>query len=77
MLHLPLHLTSQEIGMSLQEASFIVGTIPAMQIVGHLLGGYLGDRLNKRLIAICCMIGHTLGLFLLTFAVHPIMIWIC
>ena len=76
MLHLPLHLTSQEIGMSLQEASFIVGAIPAMQIVGHLLGGYLGDRLNKRLIAICCMIGHTLGLFLLTFAVHPIMIWI-
>ena len=65
MLHLPLHLTSQEIGMSLQEASFIVGAIPAMQIVGHLLGGYLGDRLNKRLIAICCMIGHTLGLSLI------------
>ena len=76
MLHLPLHLTSQEIGMSLQEASFIVGTIPAMQIVGHLLGGYLGDKINKRLIAICCMIGHTLGLLLLTFAIHPSMIWI-
>ena len=76
MLHLPLHLTSPAIGMSLQKASFIVGAVPAMQIFGQFFGGYLGDRYDKKLILILCMIGHMLGLLLVTYPYFSIMIWI-
>ena len=75
MLHLPLHLTSPAIGMSLQKASFIIGAVPAMQIFGQFLGGYLGDKYDKKLILILCMIGHMLGLLLVTYPYFSIMIW--
>ena len=62
--------------MSLQKASFKVSAVPAMQIFGQFFGGYLGDRYDKKLILILCMIGHMLGLLLVTYPYFSIMIWI-
>lgn len=74
MLHLPLYLTN-DFGMSLQQASFIVGALPLMQLAGQLLSGYYGDQVNKRAIVVACMLGHAAGLLMLTFAVNQAMIW--
>jgi sugar phosphate permease len=75
MLHLPLHLTSDEVGMSLQKASFIVGALPLMQFVGQVLGGFFGDQINKRAMIAVAMLGHAAGLLMLAYAVNDLMIW--
>lgn len=72
--HLSLLLTSEH-GYSLQKASFVAGGLPLVQIVGMLLGGWLGDRFNKRLLASVAMFGHTSGLLILAFANGALMIW--
>ncbi len=72
--HLSLALTS-EYGYSLQGASFVAGAVPMVQLAGIGLGGWLGDRVNKRLIAGLAMLGHCGGLLLLTFATSTWMIW--
>ena len=61
--------------MSLQRASFIVGALPMMQLVGQILGGYFGDVMNKRLMVVLAMMGHMVGLLMLTYAVNDLMIW--
>ncbi len=73
--HLALYLTSER-GFTLQEASFIGGAMPLMQFVGQLSGGVLGDRFNKRLLVSVAMIGHMIGLLLLTYATSRWMIWL-
>lgn len=73
--HLPLYLTTEQ-GFSLQQASFIGGALPLLQFVGQLVGGVLGDRFNKRLLASVAMLGHMTGLLLLTYATSRWMIWL-
>ncbi len=64
--HLSLYLTSESgYDYSLQQASLIAGALPLMQLCGMMLGGFLGDRVNKRLIASIAMLGHSGGLLLL------------
>ena len=75
MLHLPLHLTGDDLGMSLQKASFVVGALPVMVLVGNVLGGIFGDLLNKRMLVAGCLIGHAGGLLVLTYAANELMIW--
>jgi len=75
MLHLSLYLTGDAVGMTLQQASFIVGALPAMQLIGQLAGGFFGDLVNKRAIVTLCMAGHAIGLLLLTYQVNTLMIW--
>ena len=72
--HLSLLLTSEH-GYSLTEASFVAGGLPLVQIVGMLLGGWLGDRFNKRMLASLAMFGHTSGLLILAYANGALMIW--
>lgn len=73
--HLSLYLTSEQ-GFDLQGASFVGGAMPLMQFVGQLGGGVLGDRMNKRILASGAMIGHMVGLLLLTYATSRWMIWL-
>lgn len=73
--HLALYLTSEQ-GFSLQEASFVGGAMPLLQFVGQIGGGVLGDRMNKRVLASGAMIGHMIGLLLLTYATSRWMIWL-
>jgi len=47
-----------------------------MLIVGQVAGGYLGDRMSKRVLLIAAMIGHSTGLLVLAYAtstVHLVM----
>lgn len=75
MVHLSNYLVSEQ-GMTLQRASFVGGAMPLLQLIGQLGGGYLGDRVNKRLLASAAMIGHAIGLLLLTYATSEWMIWL-
>ncbi|WP_419842966.1 MFS transporter [Candidatus Poriferisodalis sp.] len=67
MAHLQLFLTSER-GYSLQQASFVAAALPLVQVAGMALGGYLGDRVNKRLIASVAMCGHAVALLLLAWS---------
>lgn len=71
--HLSLYLTGEQ-GYTVQQASLIGGAVPFFQLVGMLLGGVLGDRMNKRLLASVAMLGHMTGLLLLTYASNLLMI---
>ncbi|MEM9563808.1 MAG: MFS transporter [Actinomycetota bacterium] len=73
--HLALYLTNEQ-GFTLQQASFVGGAMPLLQFVGQIGGGVLGDRVNKRLLASVAMIGHMVGLLLLTYATARWMIWL-
>jgi MFS family permease len=62
------------LGYSLPQASFVITLMTMSQAVGVLLGAAMGDRWNKRHVAAGCMLAHMLGLLMLTFAVHPLML---
>jgi sugar phosphate permease len=57
------------LGYSVATASLVISLVTLFQVVGVLLGWAIGDRYRKRLIAAACMLAHSLGLLLLTYAV--------
>jgi MFS family permease len=59
-------------GYSISKASLFIMVMTGFQVLGVLLGGYLGDKLEKRLVASTCMLLHASGLFLLTYATSVI-----
>ncbi len=65
--HLVVYLTDDR-GFSLQLAGVVVALMTSMSIVGQLLGGFLGDRLNKRLLATLAMFGHASSLLMLVYS---------
>ena len=73
MVHLSLHLT-ENLGYTLTQASGFVALMTAMQMVGQVSGGILGDRFDKRVIATVCMVAHAAALLLLAFATNLLMV---
>ena len=67
MVHVIPHLV-QKLEVPLESASAVITVITAAQIVGLVGGGILGDRMDKRLIAAACMLGHTVALMGIAFA---------
>ncbi len=67
MVHLVPHVT-EGLGFTLAQAGMIIALMTAFQLIGQLIGGYLGDRMNKRVICALCMVAHAAGLMLVTFA---------
>ncbi len=63
--HVALYLVEDR-GFSAQEAAFIAGLVPAVQVVGTLTGGFLGDRINKRIIIVTAMCAHGSALLILS-----------
>ena len=59
------------LGYTVQQAALVVMLLTFGQIGGVLLGLLIGDRFEKRYIAALCMLGHTVGLLLLTYARTP------
>jgi MFS family permease len=55
-------------GASLAVAATIYAGLTSVSWVGQLLGGYLGDRIEKRLIAAACMLLHSAALVILILA---------
>jgi MFS family permease len=64
----------ETLGYSLAQASFVITLMTLAQAGGILLGAVIGDRWEKRYVAAACMLGHMVGLLLLTFASHPLML---
>ncbi len=73
MVHVVLHLT-EGLDYSLGTASRVIALMTATQIVGQISGGILGDRFDKRIIAMTCMVVHCVALLLLAFAVNIAMV---
>lgn len=73
MVHMVPHL-HESLGYSLTTAGSFVALMTAMQLVGQLSGGYLGDRFDKRAIVVACMVAHSAGLLLLAYASSPTMV---
>jgi MFS family permease len=73
MIHTIPHLVAS-LDFSLVQAGQIVALLTGFQVVGQLIGGYLGDRYDKRYICIVCMAGHTTALFLLAYAEGLLMV---
>ena len=67
MMHLIPHLT-ESLDYSLAEAGAAVALLTAFQLLGLAVGGYMGDRFNKRVICVLCMLGHAAGLLMVTYA---------
>lgn len=63
--HIALYLTEDR-GFSAQQAALTAGLIPVFQVIGTALGGYLGDRINKRIIVAVAMCAHAVGLLVMT-----------
>jgi len=63
--HVALYLTDDR-GFSPGRAALIAGFVPVFQFVGTGLGGYLGDRINKRIIVVVAMCFHAFGLLAMT-----------
>jgi MFS family permease len=62
--HLIPHL-ADGVGFSLQGAAAMVALVTVMSAVGQLVGGPLGDRFDKRRIAVWAMLAHALALLVL------------
>lgn len=69
MAHLTLYLTEDR-SYSASAAAVIAGIVPVFQFIGTGLGGFLGDRVNKRLIAGIAMCVHGAALLVLTWVDH-------
>ena len=58
----------QKLDVSLESAAAVVAAITATQIIGQVSGGFLGDRMDKRLISAVAMLGHGVALLGIAFA---------
>ncbi|MBA4179518.1 MAG: hypothetical protein C0506_02920 [Anaerolinea sp.] len=67
--HLVSHLKESQ-GYSLGQASAVVFLMTLLFLVGTVSGGLLGDRVNKRMLVVCCMAMHMAGLLLLSHATN-------
>jgi len=67
LMHLIPHLT-RNLGYSTLNAGYVFGAMTGVQLIGLFIGGYLGDRFNKRFLCAACMVAHCAGLFMVTFA---------
>lgn len=69
LVHLIPHL-NQRLDFSLIEAGGIISLMTLSQLAGQLVGGFLGDRFNKRWMCAACMVAHCVGLLMVTYATH-------
>jgi MFS family permease len=67
MVYLVPYLT-ESLGYSVTSGAVIVTLFTIVSAIGQMGGGFLGDRISKRLIVIVCMFGHVLGLLMLAYA---------
>lgn len=63
------------LGYSLREATLFITLMTVGQGGGMLLGALVSERWDKRQVVAGCMLAHMVGLLMLTFAVHPLMLF--
>ncbi|MDF2463508.1 MAG: nanT [Ramlibacter sp.] len=62
------------LGYSVAQASLVITLMTVAQAAGMLAGAAIGDRFDKRYVAAACMLGHMVGLLLLTYGSHPALV---
>jgi MFS family permease len=65
--HVISHL-KEDLGYSVGSAALVVTLMTVFQVIGMLVGGTIGDKVDKRLIAATCMFMHMVGMLLVAFA---------
>ena len=65
--------------IAIEAAAAVAAAMTAISWIGQLLGGQLGDRLEKRAIAAVCMLGHTAAMIIMVFSASfvPLAIGAC
>ena len=58
----------EDLGYSLSSASLVITLMTVTQVLGMVIGGAIGDRFDKRIIAFACMGMHSLALILVAYA---------
>ena len=56
------------LGMSLEGAATVVAILMGMTMIGQVGGGFLGDRVSKRVLLVTCLLGHMTGLLVFAYA---------
>lgn len=64
----------ESLGYSVAQASLVITLMTLAQVAGVLTGMTIGDRFTKRYVAAACMVGHGLGLLMLTYATGAAML---
>jgi MFS family permease len=64
--HLVAHL-HEDFWYSLTSAATVIFAMQAFQMVGPMWGGFLGDRFDKRVITVICMLMHATALLLVAY----------
>jgi sugar phosphate permease len=64
----------EDLGYTIEAASLAITLQTVAQLGGVGLGAWMGDRFEKRIVSAICMLGHMIGLLLLTYATGPAMI---
>jgi sugar phosphate permease len=62
------------LGYSLSLATLAFTLVMVGQFAGVMLGWMIGDRFQKRLVAAACMLMHSAGLLMLTYATGPVVL---
>ena len=62
------------LGYTLAQATFVFVLVTAGQFVGVMLGWVIGEKFDKRLVCAGCMLLHSAGLLMMTYATGPIML---
>jgi sugar phosphate permease len=65
---------NEKLGYSLETAALAVTMMTFFQVGGLLIGGAIGDRFDKRMLAMGCMAMHAVGLILLAYAFSFVMV---
>jgi MFS family permease len=73
MAHMVIHLR-ENVGWTVGMTASAVPALTAMQVLGQISGGFLGDRFDKRNIAMIAMAMHTAGLLSLAYAQNTAMV---
>ena len=74
MVYFASHLTLG-LGYSLAFFGLMSALMTAFMVIGQVvIGGILGDRLNKRMVIIIAMCGHTVAMLLLAFSFNVVMV---
>ena len=62
------------LGYTIAQAAFYITLMTGFQVIGVMLGGILGDKLQKNRVSAVCMTMHMVGMLMLTYALGPVML---
>lgn len=69
--HAVTHMTTG-LGLSVTQAGWVITVMTMGQLLGVLLGMWIGNRFDKRHVTAWCMVGHAVGLLCLTWSTGPL-----